>query len=789
VSAWIESRTVHLSAGALAAGLASSTVSDWVAYAVAGALLAVGMRGEAPRAALFLAAALALGVYVGTARLEALGEPAERLADGQRLRAEAEVLTPPRDGPFDRSAEVRIRSGIAAGARLLARFEAGRGADRLRMGAGVVLEGTFEPVNRSADFGDYLAARGVTGEIDVDRLRLGKPRGGWEGAVDAIRERGTSALAHGLDPEHAALARGMVLGDDSEVSPATKEDFRDAGLAHLLAASGSNVALLCGLAVPFLAVAGLPYGMRLLVLAGLIALYVPLAGGGPSIQRAGVMGAATLAAVALARPASRAYALGLAACVTLGLNPRACLDPGWQLSFAAVAGIILLAPAIARRLGALPRAVADGIALTVAAALATAPLVGHHFDTISLAGLPANVAAIALVAPIMWLGMVRVALGQMGVLDGLVATGAEAGVAAAGWALAPLLEALERLAGLFADMPGGQVDLSLDGVGAVMTAYVALGALAVEIRRAVRRQDTWVSTVVAYVRRLPRKHRAGLALTCAAAAALVLAEGLSPSGPPGELTVSFLDVGQGDATLIQHPDGGAVLFDGGPPEAAVARLLRRAGVRRLSALVMTHPSRDHHGGLEEVVERVPVDLLLDGGDGTHDPTFRRTVMTAVERGARVVPAVAPLLRRVGALRIDVLSPAPRPPGPPPDDPNPRAVVALVRSGGFELLLSADAESETLLSLPLPDVDAIKVPHHGSADLGLPDVLARLRPEIASIPVGSNAYGHPAPSTLDALEGAGVTTWRNDRNGTVRLTVADGQIRTDADSGEPVSAAP
>ena len=118
----------------------------------------------------------------------------------------------------------------------------------------------------------------------------------------------------------------------------------------------------------------------------------------------------------------------------------------------------------------------------------------------------------------------------------------------------------------------------------------------------------------------------------------------------------------------------------------------------------------------------------------------------------------------------MISPPPRPPGPPPEDPNPRAVVAIVGEGGFDLFLSADAESDALALLDLPDVDAIKVPHHGSADPGLPRLLARLRPEAAVIEVGEhNPYGHPAPSTLHALRRARVPTWRTDRDGTVTLT--------------------
>jgi competence protein ComEC len=204
----------------------------------------------------------------------------------------------------------------------------------------------------------------------------------------------------------------------------------------------------------------------------------------------------------------------------------------------------------------------------------------------------------------------------------------------------------------------------------------------------------------------------------------------------------------------------------------VTRLLRKAGVRRLALVVATHASRDHHAGLTAVFERFPVDALLDGGDGTADPTFHAMLRTAAAHGVRRIKATAGLVLALagGDLRIRVLSPPPRPPGPPPEDPNLRAVVALVSCRGFDLMLSADAESEALLPLELPDVDAMKVPHHGSSDPGLAELLERLRPELAGIEVGKgNTYGHPAPSTLKALRGAQVPTFRTDRDGTVTVT--------------------
>jgi competence protein ComEC len=182
------------------------------------------------------------------------------------------------------------------------------------------------------------------------------------------------------------------------------------------------------------------------------------------------------------------------------------------------------------------------------------------------------------------------------------------------------------------------------------------------------------------------------------------------------------------------------------------------------------------------MERFRVEALLDGGDGTADPDFRALLREAQSRGVRRIPATAPLTLRLagGGLRIEVLSPPPRPPGPAPEDPNPRAAVVLVTASAFDLFLSADAESDALAPLDLPDVDAMKVPHHGSSDPGLPGLLARLEPELAAIEVGPNTYGHPAPSTLNALERAGVETYRTDRHGTVTLTIDQGEMRIDTE---------
>jgi competence protein ComEC len=736
-----------------------------------------------------IASALVLGgALVGDLRQTAIDRPAGRVRDGERVDLRAHLLSAPRHGPFGASAEVEVGYGRLRDARLLVRVPRWSPLpDAARPGAELRMEGSI--VALSGDhFAAYLRRRGIAGELRLERARLtGDRRGGIAGLLDGMRASAERGVEAGMAPDEAALLRGMVLGQDERISAAVREDFRASGLAHLLAVSGQNVMLLAALALPLLMFAGCGPRARLAVLAALVAVYVPLAGAGPSLQRAGVMGLAGIAAMAASRPASRSYALLLAVVATLAWNPRAWADPGWQLSVAAVVGILALGvplarvlrravdelvhPSSPRVLGAGPKAVrlgghalADGIAITLAATTATAPLLAHHFDAVPLAGLPANLLALPVVAPAMWLGMLKIAAGQVALPD-FVAAGL-------GTLAALPVGAISWLAERFADLPAGQLSVPMRSPMATGAVYAGMAAAALALWRAARRVAPRAVEALSRWRRLPRGTRAGLAAVVAVA--LVLAAGWALQRPPApdRLTVRFLDVGQGDATLIQHPDGTAVLFDGGPPEAGVARLLRRAGVRRLALVVATHASRDHHGGLVEVLRRFPVDVLLDGGDGATDHGFAAVRREAEARGTRLIRATTPLTLHLagGGLRVDVLSPEPRPPGPPPEDPNPRAVIAVVNSGWFDVLLSADAESEALLPLDLPDVDAMKVPHHGSADPGLPEVLDELDPELAAIEVGPNTYGHPTPSTIAALSAAGVRTYRTDRDGTVTLTI-------------------
>jgi competence protein ComEC len=596
-----------------------------------------------------------------------------------------------------------------------------------------------------------------------------------------IRARTEIALEAGMPSREAALARGFVLGEDDGIDSDTKEDFRRAGLSHLLAVSGQNVALLALLAMPLLAALGLPLRSRLVWVLGLIAVYVPLAGAGPSIQRAGIMGALSVLAALAGRRASRFYALVVAAIVLLALDPDLAADIGWQLSFAAVLGILLLASplraGITARIGARRwrRALAEGAAMTIAATLATAPLIAFHFEAISTTTLFANLLALPAVAPAMWLGMLVAAAGQVPSFP----------VEALNAVNALLLAYIAQVAA-WCGRPSWAYPHVRLGAGGLLGTYLGIAAAAVFATRrshhrriaALRKRNAADGPKSGQIGRFPARRRGVMLALVAGLAVLAMAAGsVRPGGgaalgPPSGLRVSVLDVGQGDAILLQPRGAPALLVDGGPPGAGLAAKLRAAGIKELGAVIVTHDQSDHAGGVHELLGAMPIRHLLYG-------QLRRAALSEA-RAARI--PIRRLVRgseiRSSRLRLEVLWPPAELLAEPHrgEDPNRLAIAMLARWRSFSMLLTADAEAEATPLDPGP-VDVLKLAHHGSDDAGLGELLDRTRPRLGVISVGAdNPFGHPTPATLATLAAHGVRILRTDRDGTVVVDVYRDSIR-------------
>jgi competence protein ComEC len=250
--------------------------------------------------------------------------------------------------------------------------------------------------------------------------------------------------------------------------------------------------------------------------------------------------------------------------------------------------------------------------------------------------------------------------------------------------------------------------------------------------------------------------------------------------PPAGFRVTFLDVGQGDAALLETASA-RVLVDEGPPEANVAGQLAKMGVHSLSAIVLTHPQRDHIGGAAAVIRQLRVGVVLDPALAATGPEREEAIAAARERRVAVRPIRAGSVFRAGGLVLHALWPDG--PGLPHEDPNQNAAVIVASFGELDVFLPADAESDVTARLPLEAVEILKVAHHGSEDPGLDDELRVLRPRIAVISAGRhNDYGHPRPETLAALATVpGLAVYRTDEDGRVVVESAGAglRVRTEA----------
>jgi len=307
---------------------------------------------------------------------------------------------------------VVVVTGRPAGSQAIARVPGAREdvvlrarATHLVQGGIYRVRGTLSPID--PDLRGYYATQGAHLRLTAAGPVLLGRRGGLWGTIDATHDAALHRLGADHDPtEQRALVAGVALGEGDALPYELRQQFRQAGLTHVVAASGQNVALVVAMTVIALGLCGLIGTPARLAALALTVLYVLVAGSGPSIVRAGVAGALTLAAWLGSRPVARWHLVACGAVVVLAVNPLSLFDPGFQLSFAAVAAIMLVAPRVH---GGLRQAVAISVACTVA----TAPIAWWHFGRVSPMAVPANLLALPAIAPILWLGLLAAVAGSL----------------------------------------------------------------------------------------------------------------------------------------------------------------------------------------------------------------------------------------------------------------------------------------------------------------------------------------------------------------------------------------
>ncbi|MFQ5555139.1 MAG: ComEC/Rec2 family competence protein [Acidimicrobiia bacterium] len=670
----------------------------------------VARRYRRPAAIVFVAAA-ASGAFAGV-RVASNTEP--QLPVG-RVTIQATAETDPFEGRYGSSFVVRP-SAIAfetgwepwTGPLLLVRT--GEAAD-VAVGSLIEVTGVVREavgVTRGLRSSGELRTASVlsVAASDAPHLVLG----------NGLRRRVQTGLADRSEDPAAALLAGLLIGDVAALPEDELDDLRRSGLTHFVAVSGGNVALF--LAAWWLVSAPLGIGPRIRAATGLLALvvFVVATRWEPSVVRAATMASIVLGGRLLAVPVGPWTALGTAVTVLLLVSGDLATSLGFQLSVLATAGVIA-----GSRLfeGRRPKFAWAALGATMSAQAAVLPLLLAVFGTVPSSAPVANVVAAPLVA-------LATSIGGIGALAG-IQTVTSVGVAISG--------AILTVARVASSWP----QLGLPGVAAVVTVGVGLRtkatrplALAVGIFT--------VSTI------MPR------------------------SAPwPAAPTVSFLDVGQGDATLLRSPDGAVALVDGGADPRLMRTRLGEREVARIDLLVVTHGDIDHFGGLQGVTGNYDVGVLWLPAYATLGPELSRLAAVAAEQGVAVRTVEAGDGGTVGTFRLSVLGPGRRFAGD-----NDGSVVILVEAGGSTVLLGGDVEAVAQGELPVLRPDVLLVPHHGSATTDLRWLRETAGP-LAVISVGDNAYGHPSPAVVDALDEAGTSVHLTSTDGTVDVRLGSESV--------------
>jgi competence protein ComEC len=638
--------------------------------------------------------------------------------------------------------------------------------DSLQTGDAVRFTGTLEPMPGARnpgefDYGRYLALNGVQGFVTVRDSNAIALRDRTKGiTLSSIIGRAQKEIYGVFDRYHkteeAGYLKGVVFGYRADLSAELKQSFMNTGTIHILAVSGSNVvvvAMIFSSLIGFLRVSR--NTATLLTLIGLL-WYMVITGLSPSVVRATIMGCAILGGTFLGRKGDVYNSLGFAALVMLVWDPLYLFDVGFQLSFAAVVSIVYYYPKLEPLIELIPgklvrtSLVKSGLQLflvSLAAQIGTMPFTAFYFGRVSVVAVVANL----IVVPV---SGVNVLLGFATVASSCVSDWVAANYAALDDLIVVMLL---KFVHWCSKVPFAYVETMRVG-GAFTAVYYTMVTFLFSMRK-------------------PRS------LVTSTAALLVILNFVVYRGILADsrpiLCATLIDVGQGDAILLELPNRHAVLIDTGPQfmtndsgERMIAPLLKRKGIDVLDAIILTHPHDDHTGGCKYLLENFKVGSLIVSDSTWPSRPFKEMLARARLVGVPILRARAgESLQFDPTTRIFVLHGAPK---SHVRDLNDQSIVVKVVYGKSSLLLMGDAsirvEGELLDGgSSVLSSEVIKVAHHGAITSSCLEFLRTVNPAMALISVGrENKFKHPSPVTLSRYESLRIETRRTDLRGALMI---------------------
>jgi competence protein ComEC len=636
--------------------------------------------------------------------------------------------------------------------------------DVFNYGSEITFEGILTPPNGirnpgGFDYRMYLSQKGVGATVFAYPYTIKKgeeSRGNFlVKAGLAIRGRIVDVIEKSLPEQQAGLLNGMLIGYRQGLSKEVQDAFRDAGLMHIMAVSGANVAFLILPVSLLLKLLGIRKKAANLMIIAFLNLFVCITGFEPSVLRAVFMACVLLVSSLLYREPDVYSAMAVSCIIMLAINPSMLFNIGFQLSYAATLGIVMLYANISKLVSCklIPKKAADVLGATLAAQAGVLPITLIHFNRISLISVLPNILAAPLLEIITILGAIMAIVGQFSII-------------------------LSRLIGY------------LNNVFLIVVLYITKWSSAVPYASITTITPSFVATAIYYVIvwfLFWYKPLKGVRLNMryvAIGMSLVVILGLSSSIMPGTLDVIFLDVGQGDSTFIRTCAGKTILIDGGGSanplvvsrvgELTVVPFLLDYGVASLDAVIATHAHADHIQGLMDVLKTLKVRrLIIPSLDD--ESCFEALLEVAEERGITVSRcSKGEIIKIDHQTTMYVLS---------PDAEcvvdenmlNNTSLILKLCYGQTSIMFTGDAEADVEERLVLKDeasanlnADVIKIGHHGSDTSTSEMFLMAVDPEAAIVSTGRNNFGHPSPVVLERLAKNEVECFRTDECGAVIL---------------------
>ncbi|MBB6217948.1 competence protein ComEC [Anaerosolibacter carboniphilus] len=615
---------------------------------------------------------------------------------------------------------------------------------------------------KTFDYKMYLKTRGIYALIygQVEALEIignGETNAILKGA-NQIKHKMTHVIFSTLEVREGGFLLGLLLGDKDQLEDEIYEDFQALGAAHVLAVSGLHVGILYMVLNYLLQKTSIKIRVYIVLMA--LWSYTAITGFSPSVLRAVTMATFLTIGPILNRKYDSLSALLAAAFLFLLANPLLITDIGFQLSFVAVLSIILLYQPILKKMVFMPSSLAQLIAVSLAAQLGTWLIVAYHFNVLSIASVFINIPIVMIVGYLVPAGFAMVIIG---ILSLPIAS-------FIGFVVMIGIRLMLAIIKISASIPFSYVLVSSPSQWLIIAYFIFVGILILNERY----MEKW---------QLHRKKCLyGFLGICMILWIMV-------NLLPRQMEVIFVDVGQGDCTLIRTPKGKNLLIDGGgnfyqgvdrKEKNIIVPYLLKNGISKIDIIFASHAHNDHVGGLIQVLDKLRVGFVIAGTD-----VFQTEDWVALEKECKEKNIEIHFLKKGSEIMIEedvtmkVLHPDEELIQSSRDDVNNNSLVLLMNYKNKKILWTGDIEAEAenvmLHHYPGLDVNVVKVPHHGSVYSSTEQWIQSIKPEISVFQVGRNSFGHPHPKVIERYNEGRSLIFRNDKHGAIRLMLDEEQI--------------